>query len=390
MPPLPTPHAAKKPPLTRRALNAVLLTLYLAAIYFACDFAYTKFLYEKGRSGRISHDDYHHGLMANFEGYETWGRLRGKLTTNSLGFKDGKIRDVPAVGHTKRFLLIGDSFTEGVGLEFEQTFAGMLYLAGQKRAEKIEFLNAGVISYSPTIYYKKIKYLLDAGLKFDEVVVFSDLSDVQDEAIAYFCIDELAEFRRYCNEAPYTSTAKPTLTPIPGSRPLPKIEPKFKDRFAMTDRLLQMFWHEVDTRTGSGRRFADRLHMTQRAGWTMRSIDVEGAYQPLGVDGGIRRSLMHMEALAELLRSRGIGLTVAVYPWPFQLIYNDRKSRQIEIWRTFCEKNCTRFIDLFPAVFAEKDARRNWYEEIFITGDIHYSPEGNRVLYQAIAKQLIP
>ena len=68
----------------------------------------------------------------------------------------------------------------------------MLYLAGQKRSEKIEFLNAGVISYSPTIYYNKIRYLLDAGLKFDEVVVLSDLSDVQDEAIAYFCIDELA------------------------------------------------------------------------------------------------------------------------------------------------------------------------------------------------------
>ena len=205
-------------------------------------------------------------------------------------------------------------------MEFEQTFAGMLYLAGQKRSEKIEFLNAGVISYSPTIYYKKIKYLLDAGLKFDEVVVLSDLSDVQDEAIAYFCIDELAEFRRYCTEPPYTSTAKPTLTPVPGRHALPKADPKFKDNFAMTDRLLQMFWHEVDTRTGSGRRFADRLHMTQRAGWTMRSIDVDKAYQPLGVDGGIRRSVMHMEALAELLRSRGIGLTVAVYPWPFQLI----------------------------------------------------------------------
>ena len=74
------------------------MTLYLAAIYFACDFAYTKFLYEKDRSGRISHDDYHHGLTANFEGYETWGRLRSKLYTNSLGFKDGKIRDVPGGG----------------------------------------------------------------------------------------------------------------------------------------------------------------------------------------------------------------------------------------------------------------------------------------------------
>jgi lysophospholipase L1-like esterase len=373
----------------RRALNVALMGVYVAAIYFACDFVYTKFLYETDRLGRIAHNDYHHGLMANFEGYETWGRLREKIYTNSLGFKDGKIRDVPAKFDGKRVLLIGDSFTEGVGLAFDDTFAGMLYQAGQKRAEKIEFLNAGVISYSPAIYYRKIKYLLDAGLKFDEVVVFSDLSDVQDEAMSYFCIDEIAEFQRYCAEPPYPPTAKPPLTPVARPQPPRKIEQKLKDHFAMTNRLLQLFWHEFDTRSGSGRRFADRLHTTQRAGWTMNAIDVEKVYQPLGVEGGVRRSIMHMEALAELLRSRGILLTVAVYPWPFQLIYNDRQSRQVAMWRKFCEKNCARFVDLFPVVFAEKEARRNWYEEMFISGDIHYSPEGNRVLFEAIAKELM-
>ena len=389
MPPVPTPHAATPPSLARRALTVVMMAIYLGALYFGLDFLYTNFLYDKDRSPRIANDDYHHGLAANFEGYETWGRLRQKLYTNSLGFKDARVRDVPAVGDTKRILLIGDSFTEGVGLEFEQTFAGMLYAAGQQRKEKIEFLNAGVISYSPTIYYKKIKYLLDAGLKFDEVVVFSDLSDVQDEAIAYFCIDDHPEFQRYCTDPPLPPGPKPTLTPVPGRRALLKVEPKLKDHFAITDRLLQMFWYEVEMRTGSGRRFVDRLHMTQRAGWTMSSIDLEKTYLPLGVEGGIRRSLMNMEMLAALLRSRGIGLTVAVYPWPFQLIYNDRKSRQAEIWRKFCETNCTRFIDLFPTVFAEKDNRRNWYENMFIPGDIHYSPEGNRVLFQALAKELM-
>lgn len=387
--PVPTPPAATTPSLARRAFNIVTMLVYVGALYFVSDFVYTQFLHEKDRSGRIAHDDYHHGLMANFEGYETWGRLRSKLYTNSLGFKDARVRDVPAVGDARRVLLIGDSFTEGVGLEFEQTFAGMLHQAGQKRADKIEFLNAGVISYSPTIYYRKIKYLIDAGLKFDEVVVFSDLSDVQDEAIAYFCVDEIAEYRQHCAEPSYAPAAKPTLTPVAGRQALPKTEPKFKDNFAMTDRLLQMFWHEIDARTGSGRRFADRLHMTQRAGWTMRAIDVDKAYQPLGVEGGIRRSVRHMEALAELLRSRGIGLTVVVYPWPFQLIYNDKQSRQVEIWRKFCEQNCKRFIDLFPVVFAEKEARKNWYEEMFIPGDIHYSPEGNRVLFEAIAKELL-
>jgi hypothetical protein len=389
MPPVPTPHDTTPPSLARRALTVLLMTFYLTALYFGFDFLYTKFLYAKDPSPRISHDDYHHGLMANFAGYETWGRLRQKLYTNSLGFKDAKIREVPAVSDSKRILLIGDSFTEGVGLEFEQTFAGMLYAAGQQRNDKIEFLNAGVISYSPSIYYKKIKYLLDAGLKFDEVVVFSDLSDVQDEAIAYFCIDDHPEFRRYCAEPLLPPSRKPTLTPVPGRHALPKVQPKLKDSFAMTDRLLQMFWYQVEMRTGSGRRFVDRLHMTQRSGWTVSAVDVEKVYQPLGVEGGIRRSVMNMEKLAELLRSRGIKLSVVVYPWPFQIIYNDRKSRQVEIWRKFCEKNCARFIDLFPVVFAEKDRRKSWYEDMFIPGDVHYSPEGSRVLFEALAKELM-
>lgn len=364
------------------------MTLYFAAIYLALDFVYTRYFYEKDRSPRIAHDDYHHGLMPNFEGYETWGRLRSKLVTNNLGFKDGRTRDVPAVADSRRILLMGDSFTEGVGLTFEDTFAGMLYLAGQQRAEKIEFLNAAAISYSPAIYYKKIKYLLEAGLRFDEVIVFSDLSDVQDEAIAYFCIDDHPEFRRYCTEAPAPPSAQPTLTPVPGRRPLPTLGPKLKDHFAMTDRLLQLFWHQVEVRSGGSRRFVDRLHMTQRSGWTLAG-DLDKLYAPLGVEGGINRSLANMQALATLLRSRDIGLTVAVYPHPFQLIHNDRQSRQVEIWRNFCAKNCNKFINLFPAVFAEKDARSDWYEELFILGDIHYSPGGNRLLFRALAKQVM-
>ena len=390
MPPVPTPHAATKTSLPRHALNVVLMTLYVAAIYLAFDFAYTKFLYEKDRSGRIAHDDYHHGLSANFEGYETWGRLRSKLYTNSLGFKDGKIRDVPAAGNTKRILLIGDSFTEGVGLEFEHTFAGMLYLAGQKRTEKIEFLNAGVISYSPSIYYRKIKYLLDAGLRFDEVVVLPDISDVQDEATSHFCIDDHPEYRRHCTEPVPAQLPAPTLSPVPSSRPLLLAKPpKLKDRFAMTDRLLQMFWQEVDTRTGSARRFIDRLHMTERSGWPTTGSEHANVYQPLGVEGGIRRSLINMQALADLLRSRNIPLTVAVYPWPYQLIYNDRDSRQVAIWRDFCTKNCKAFINLFPVMFAERDARSDWYEHNFIPGDSHYSPEGNRLLFKELAKELL-
>ena len=75
---------------------------------------------------------------------------------------------------------MGDSFTEGGLLDYTDTFVGRIDSdLGEK---KIEVLNAGVSSYSPIIYWRKIKYLIeDMKLKFDEVVVFIDISDPYDE-----------------------------------------------------------------------------------------------------------------------------------------------------------------------------------------------------------------
>ena len=68
-----------------------------------------------------------------------------------------------------------------MGLPYERTFVGRFASA----FPDIDVLNAGVSSYAPSVYFMKIKSLLDAGLQFDEVVVYVDISDVQDEAIYY-------------------------------------------------------------------------------------------------------------------------------------------------------------------------------------------------------------
>ena len=85
-------------------------------------------------------------------------------------------------------------------MRFEDSFAGLLSEAGRARAQKVEFLNAGVIGYSPVIYLQKVRFLLENGLKFDEVVVLLDVSDVAEEATRYFCIDDDPRYRSYCSE----------------------------------------------------------------------------------------------------------------------------------------------------------------------------------------------
>jgi len=112
---------------------------------------------------------------------------RVKIYTNSLGFKDFANREID-LKNKNRIVFIGDSFTEGVLLEFKFTVPGLAYDYFANKG--IEVLNAGVSSYSPSIYYNKIKFFIEQGLEFSHLVVFIDISDIENEVINYVTEEE--------------------------------------------------------------------------------------------------------------------------------------------------------------------------------------------------------
>ena len=129
---------------------------------------------------RIASPIYGHTLAPNYEGYEMWGTT-SRLVTNSLGFKDAVVRNVPLRSDRKRVLFLGDSLTEGAGAPYEDTFVGRFAAA----FPQLDVLNAAVSSYAPSIYYAKAKYFMEMGLQVDEIIIYIDISDIQDEAIFY-------------------------------------------------------------------------------------------------------------------------------------------------------------------------------------------------------------
>ncbi len=362
----------------RQLLINTALFLYCLALFLLFDFLYSAFTMgqERERIARVADPAYDHGLVPNFDGYDIWGEVRYPLYTNSLGFKDGSVRDVPLKGSSRRILLIGDSFAEAIGVPFENSFVGLLNRAGEGREQKVEFLDAGVASYSPSIYYKKVKYLLDRGLKFDEVVLLSDSSDVEDEATSYFCIDDDPKYQKFCTAPPGTYPPATRLR-----------RDFFIDHFAVTNRVRITLKRWVQQALGNRRRAIEHDH--DRIGWTTANPDPV-RYRPLGVEGGIARSLQNMTKLSDLLAGRGIPLTIVVYPWAQQIAQNDRDSRQVTLWRDFCPTRCKAFIDLFPVYFAAADADKDWYEHLYILGDDHFSAAGNRMLFEELAKRLLP
>jgi len=131
--------------------------------------------------------------------------------------------------------------------------------------------------------------------------------------------------------------------------------------------------------------------------WTYRKVDETdpspAGFGPLGVEGGIAKEKAKMTQLDDELHKRNIPISVVVYPYPGQIIHDTADSRQVRIWREWCEGKCKRFISLFPAFLAVKEQCPPslpgcWYPRLFIFGDIHYSAGGNTLVAEALIRSL--
>jgi hypothetical protein len=229
---------------------------------------------------------------------------------------------------------MGDSFTEGIGVEYPSTFVGLVEdrLAGQ-----VEVLNAAASSYSPIIYWRKIKYLLeDVGLRFDEVIVYIDITDAFDEARLY----QLDANGNVVDRTPAKGLAQSARYSTSSIRDVVKNNTIFFN-------LAYSQVRYVGRKVLGGQPTLDTIYLGSEPNlWTVDSKIMKA----WGNDGLI--SMTHnMEKLLALLREKQIKLTVAVYPHPQQIIHNDLQSIQVTHWKSWCEKNGVSFINHFPSFF---------------------------------------
>lgn len=305
---------------------------------------------------------YHHDLAPNLNIVETWGLLQYKLDTNSLGFKDSKARDIQPDSKKKRILFMGDSFTEGFGMPYEKTFVGMI----DKRVdhEKVEILNAAVVSYSPKLYYYKTKYLLEkVHLKIDELYVFIDVSDI-------------------FNELEY-EIFEPKSLHSNGFNTIVNKTSDFLEHNSFLYNFAQYYNNQNKNKQKLGSLDFVIKHKEDANYWTVN----ETLYQEWG-EKGVRLAEMHMQKLVDLCKAYGIKITIAVYPYPLEIFSGNRNSKQLRIWRDFSELNRINFINYYPDFFdapvlgiPNSKASTNYIlNTYFIPGDTHWSEYGHRLI----------
>jgi len=341
----------------------------IVILFFSFDFVYTKYFREPNNQEsvyRVRNNIYHHSFLPSYNGIGNWGGEQYRVCTDPNGFKSS-CENTLTSRTSFDIAFIGDSYTEAIGVPYDDSFVGMF----ANTHKNINIANLGVASYAPTVYRKKIENLISRGYEFNHVVVFIDISDIQDEA-NYF-----RDSKGNVQLSPNGAIQQDIL--------LTKIKEYVADNFSLFMLLYSSIGQllQDDLRTSSGDIFA-----LEKSEWTHNTSS--NAYGDLGVIGSIEKAVQEMTRLHEFLQSNNIKLSVGVYPWPEQIREmaekNNDSNLQVDIWREFCINRCDHFINMFPKYFkmVKKSSIDGVYNAYFIQGDHHYNRQGNLLIYEAL------
>ena len=261
--------------------NVVILVI----LFLLVDFLYTRInpLPVRQQDYAISHPDFHHTLKPSYIHVDDF---RGEMCTDKNAFRT-HCDNLNRSSLSFDVVFIGDSFTQGELLPYENTFVGMYDLAHPD----IDVGNLEVVSYSPTRYLQKISYYLDKGLKTKHVVVFIDYNDFLDE-------DRINRYERN------------------------KLVFLIHNYFRYTRKIVYSTYNDIvinDICRDQTAYHPDCLNQ-----YIKTQLQYEGEYQHYRSSGAIERSLSKMEELYKLLNKHGIKLSVGVFPRPKHLKYDNK------------------------------------------------------------------
>ena len=92
---------------------------------------------------------------------------------------------------------------------------------------------------------------------------------------------------------------------------------------------------------------------------------------------------LYMNKLLKLLKLHSVDLTIAVYPWPTNVWYEDLNSIHVDIWEKWSQENNVKFINYFPdfvAIGLSKIEKLQVMEKYYISTDVHFNEEGHKVI----------
>jgi hypothetical protein len=310
---------------------------------------------ETGNLGVYIGAPHHHDIIPGIETPRVWGRIIYPWKADKYGLRTGTCAPGEPEKAWPAIFVIGDSFVEAVGSSYEDSFTGLMACDAAKQNKAV--WNLGVASYSPIIYWKKIKAAAQRiGVRPAEVYVFLDLSDIDDDANVY---REEPDGRVLFQSKPEPSADNWQFDPV-----------QWLVKHFTTARLI------YDTYLSASFTW-DKSFGRDRARWAFdqKLLERWGKH-------GLEIAGKNLDKLVGLCREWQCRVTLVVYPWPDNIKENDRDSLQVRHWRDWSAGHGVRFIDGFAPFF--KEPAQATLLKNYIEGDVHFTPAGNRLIYETV------
>ena len=379
--------------------------LIFAFIYFVIDLSFTQlyllnFHYKKlekqyisDLENRVPNKDYKYtfkkksSFKSNYIGHEYI------VKTNNLGFRDYEIRDLNRNSYYT--IVIGDSFVEGVTLEYKDTLVAQLNKKiKNSNINNYEFLNAGVSSYSPYIYQRKVISIIKENpwLKTDRVILLLDKSDVPDELNyfdpiqrpEYFPVEK-EDYNFKYNEDFFKDLKRGDLW-------------RFLSKQTTSGSFLKIVGDVIDLER---RNLRDRYRLSRKLGKgffkisskqvkAFRSINTRkhianyfhGNLWETKGKKSIDFSIENINKLKNYLNKKKIKLLVVLFPWPFEIVNEIPRENYTNYIIQELMKNEINYVSAYK-YFLKGDIYSN-ISENYIYNDMHFNRHGNKILSDII------
>ncbi len=343
------------------------------------------------RAHRIKSFYYHHDLrpMASF--YDHWGYEKYKIYTNDLGFKDNFNRKVSF--KKRNILFIGDSFTEGVGLSYKDTYVGIIENKLKKKYKDIEILNAGVQSYSTSIYLSKIYYLLNVKkLPITDIVIMVSSGDVFDDTFKYLNVDKnyvldhvdhknktiinLINFYK-SNTLIYQIISR--ITP-------PKVIPELLLSLFDKNKIESNYTSQENDLMKISNQEISKLYFLDMKDYEYFFSDHQ--FEKWGKKG-IDKSIENLKKIIELTEDKNINLNILYLFEPVIFLKKPNKEPMEYLLKKFknLENDNSKFF-IIDDYYGEYKDKYESYKNLFFINDIHLNKKGNNLVAEEILKKI--
>lgn len=341
---------------------------FVIILFLLLDFVLSNTIFNANKNSCYQIEKFFYSLKKNCSGFDKFKPSfpTVKVLTDNEGLRIGK---KTKRNDQEKIFIFGDSFTFGVGLEYEQTFTGIL----ENKFREISFYNFAVGSYSPTVHLFNLEKQINSGNFPKKIILLLDMTDVHDEAARWT-----------------TDGDNPKLLNSHHYDEFYKKKNFFHENFTTSRRFIHFINYQLRIlRSEISPKNENYLKTSLQAGFTYRELIELGDHYNNGIFNlGLDKIKEKIHQISDISKKIDSEFYLVIYPYAETLVYGQQKFNWENFGNEICINNKCKLINAFNIFREYKNNNINWYSDLFFIADEHFNAGGNKLIAEEISNKI--